>query len=109
MPTAEKIMTNLLTCADIRIDGTRPWDIQVHDRHFFNRVLASGTLGFGESYMDGWWDCDALDEMCCRAIHAGLENRFALRLPNVWALITALVANQQSLRRSQKSAGFTTI
>ena len=95
-------MTSLLACADIRIDGTRPWDIQVHDRHFFNRVLASGTLGFGESYMDGWWDCDALDEMSCRAIHAGLENRFALRLPNVWALLTALVANQQTLRRSRK-------
>ena len=102
MTTAEKVMTDLLACADIRIDGTRPWDIQVHDRHFFNRVLASGTLGFGESYMDGWWDCDALDEMCCRAIRAGLENRFALRFPNVWALLTAVVANQQTLRRSRK-------
>ena len=40
--------------------------------------------------------------MCCRAIHAGLENRFALRLPNVWALLTALVANQQTFRRSRK-------
>src|SRR5437660_4122665 len=79
MPTAENVMTNLLACAVIRIDGTRPWDIRVHDRHFFNRVLASGTLGFGESYMDGWWDCDALDEMCCCAIHAGLENRAVCR------------------------------
>jgi cyclopropane-fatty-acyl-phospholipid synthase len=102
MPTAEKIITSLLACADIRIDGRRRWDIQVHDRRFFNRVLASGTLGFGESYMDGWWDCDALDEMCCRAIRVGLENRFALRLPNVCALLTALVANKQTLRRSRK-------
>src|SRR4029434_1029034 len=102
MSIAENVMTNLLALADIRINGARRWDIQVHDQRFFNRVLASGTLGFGESYMDGWWDCDALDEMCCRAIHAGLENRFTLRLPNVWALRTALVANQQTLRRSRK-------
>ena len=68
-------MTNLLAFADIRINGTRPWDIQVHDRRFFSRVLASGTLGFGESYMDGWWDCNALDEMCCRAIRAGQTGR----------------------------------
>ena len=95
-------MTNLLTFADIRIDGARPWDIQVNDRRFFSRVLAFGTLGFGESYMDGWWDCDALDEMCCRAIRARLEKRFAFRLPNVWALLTALVANQQTARRSRK-------
>jgi cyclopropane-fatty-acyl-phospholipid synthase len=102
MPSAENVMTNLLASADIRINGARRWDIQVHDPHFFNRVLASGTLGFGESYMDGWWDCAALDEMCCRAIRAGLEKRFAFRLPNVWALLTALLANQQTLRRSRK-------
>jgi cyclopropane-fatty-acyl-phospholipid synthase len=74
----------------------------VHDRRFFSRVLASGTLGFGESYMDGWWDCDALDEMCCRTIRAGLEKRFAFRLPNVWAFLTALIVNQQTARRSRK-------
>jgi hypothetical protein len=95
-------MTNLLAFADIRINGARPWDIYVHDRRFFNWVLASGTLGFGESYMDGWWDCDALDEMCCRAIGAGLEKRFQFRPPNVRASLTALLANQESLRRARK-------
>jgi cyclopropane-fatty-acyl-phospholipid synthase len=102
MSRAQDVMTNLLAFADIRVNGARPWDIQVHDRRFFSRVLASGTLGFGESYMDGWWDCDALDEMCCRAIRAGLEKRFAFRLPNVWALLTALFANQQTPRGARK-------
>ena len=102
MSKAQDVMTNLLKFADIRINGDRPWDIQVHDRRFFSRVLASGTLGFGESYMDGWWDCEALDDMCCRAIRAGLDKRFAFRLPNFWALLTALLANQQTLRRSRK-------
>ena len=40
--------------------------------------------------------------MSCRAIRAGLEKRFKLRLPNVWAFLTALLANQQTLRRSRK-------
>jgi cyclopropane-fatty-acyl-phospholipid synthase len=102
MSGAQNVMTNLFACADVRVNGARPWDIQVHDPRFFNRVLASGTLGFGESYMDGWWDCDALDEMCYRAIRAGLEKRFAFRLPNVWALLTALIVNQQTPRRSRK-------
>src|SRR5438093_9870590 len=102
MSRAQDVMTNLLALADIRIDGARPWDIQVHDRRFFSRVLASGTLGVGESYMDGWWDCDALDEMCCRAIRAGLEERVECRLPNVWAFVTALVARQPIFRRSRK-------
>jgi cyclopropane-fatty-acyl-phospholipid synthase len=102
MSIAQDVMTNLLGFADVRINGDCPWDIQVHDRRFFSRVLASGTLGFGESYMEGWWDCAALDEMCCRAIRAGLEKRFKFRLPNVWAFLTAVLANQQTLRRSRK-------
>src|SRR5207247_6743311 len=102
MSRAQNVMTDLLALADIRINGDRPWDIQVHHRRFFGRVLASGTLGFGESYMDGWWDCDALDEMCSRSNRAGLEKRFAFLLPNVSALLTALVANQQTFRRSRK-------
>jgi cyclopropane-fatty-acyl-phospholipid synthase len=52
--------------------------------------------------MDDCWNCDALDEMCCRAIRAGLDKRFAFRLPNVWALLTALLVNQQTARRSRK-------
>jgi cyclopropane-fatty-acyl-phospholipid synthase len=102
MSRVQDVITNLLAFADIRVNGARPWDIQVHDQRLFGQLLASGTLGFGESYMDGWWDCDALDEMCCRAIHAGLEKRFAFRLPNVWAVLTALFANQQTLRRARK-------
>src|SRR5438046_9564523 len=101
MSRAQNVMTNLLGFADIRINGARPWDIQVHDRRFFNRVLASGTLGFGESYMDGWCGCDALDELCYRAIRAGLEKRFAFRRPIVWTFLTALVGTQLTLRRSR--------
>ncbi len=26
-----------------------------------SEVLAGGSVALGESYMDGWWDCDALD------------------------------------------------
>lgn len=52
---------DLLDRASISLNGTRPGDIHVHDEGFFDRVLAEGSLGLGESYMDGWWDCDALD------------------------------------------------
>src|SRR5439155_23084295 len=98
MPKAEAVMTNLLAFADIRIDGARPWDLQVQDRRFFSRVLASGTRGFGETYMDGWWDCEALDEMCCCAIHARLEERFTYSLRNLFAFAISLLSNRQSRR-----------
>ena len=52
--------------------------------------------------MDGWWDCDALDEMCCRAIRARLDQQLAFNLPNLWTLVSALLVNQQTRGRSRK-------
>lgn len=52
----------LLARADIRINGDRPWDLIVHRDDFYPRVFREGSLGLGESYMDGWWDTPALDQ-----------------------------------------------
>jgi cyclopropane-fatty-acyl-phospholipid synthase len=73
---AQATIQDLFASADIRLGGERSWDIRVHDERFFRRILTGGTLAFGESYMEGWWDCDALDEMCCRAIRRGSKSGF---------------------------------
>jgi cyclopropane-fatty-acyl-phospholipid synthase len=52
---------NLLQKADIQIEGIRPWDIRIRHHGFFNRIMLQGLLGLGESYIDGWWECDRLD------------------------------------------------
>jgi cyclopropane-fatty-acyl-phospholipid synthase len=70
--TLRKKVEYLLSIADVEINGTRPWDLQVHNNKFYHRVLASGSLGLGESYMDGWWDCDALDEFFNKVLRANL-------------------------------------
>ena len=62
MSYSKKKLTDLLAIADIQIGGTRPGDIIVHDERFYKRVLSGGSLALGESYMDGWWDADSLDE-----------------------------------------------
>jgi cyclopropane-fatty-acyl-phospholipid synthase len=63
----------LLGRAGLTVNGDRPWDIQVHDDRFFARVLARGSLGLGESYMDGWWDSGQLDELIARVLRADLK------------------------------------
>ena len=63
MPTSyEKTLTDLFALADVEINGHRLWDIQVHDPRFYKRVLSQSSLGLGESYMDGWWDCEQIEE-----------------------------------------------
>lgn len=92
---------SLLEGSEVAIDGRRPWDIQVRDEAFFERVLAQGSLGVGESYMDGQWDCEQLDEMLFRVFRAQAE----LRLPSfrqVWAAIGARLRNPQSPVRAFK-------
>lgn len=59
--------------AGIQINGNNPWDIHVHNKGVYPRVLAEGSLGLGESYMDGWWDCHRLDEFFNRILRAGLD------------------------------------
>jgi len=72
---AKDTVAELLRAADIEIDGGDPWDIHVHDERFHARVLADGTLGAGESYMDGWWDVEHLDECFARIHRAALDDR----------------------------------
>ncbi len=43
MTTDKDIVRQLLDLAGISIDGSRPWDIQVHDERFYRRVLKDGS------------------------------------------------------------------
>ncbi|GAB6068436.1 cyclopropane fatty acyl phospholipid synthase [Methylothermus subterraneus] len=90
---------SLLAEADIRIGGSRPWDIQVHDERFFQRVLAETSLGFGEAYMDGWWDCRQLDELVCRILRRGLLGRVR-SWQDAWTALKAKLLNLQHPRRA---------
>lgn len=63
----------LLAHADVKVNGTRRWDIQVHDPRFYEHVWGQQSLGLGESYMDGWWDCSHVDEFLVRIVHAKIH------------------------------------
>jgi len=101
---AQTIITELFARADIRMNGGRPWDLRIHDDRFYRRVLAQGTLGLGEAYMDGWWDCDALDELCCRAAGARLEEQLPVNFTTVAATVAAVLRNLQTVRRARQVA-----
>ncbi|MEM1060517.1 MAG: cyclopropane fatty acyl phospholipid synthase [Verrucomicrobiota bacterium] len=72
-PAAQRRLCARLKRAGVTVNGGRPWDLQVHDERFFRRVLTSGTLGLGESYMDGWWDCAAIDQLVDRYFRSRID------------------------------------
>ena len=75
VPQPPAALSALLAPADIHLNGDRPWDIRVHHPRLYRRVLTGWSLGLGESYMDGDWDCAQLDEMFTRLMRLGLEHR----------------------------------
>ena len=89
----------LVRPADIRIDGDRPWDVRVHDERLYQRVLAHGTLGLGEAYMDGWWECEAIDQMVERA-H---RSEIARRLASPTTLLRVAEAKLRNLQRGDRA------
>ena len=94
------IVERVFAGADVRINGSRPWDIRVHRDRFFRRVLAGTDLGFGESYMDGDWSCDRLDEMATRIFRAGLQRRG--RLVDVVETLVARFLSRQTRARVRR-------
>jgi cyclopropane-fatty-acyl-phospholipid synthase len=101
---ARTAVAALLAKADIAIDGGRPWDLQVHDDRVFQRLLASGSLGLGEAYMDGDWDCAALDQFFDRAISARLSDKLGMTPTLALLIASAKLQNRQTMRRSKEVA-----
>ena len=93
---AKNLLQEILTPADIQINGTRPWDIQVHNPAFFESALSGGSLALGESYMDRWWECAALDQFFERLLGARVDQTVKTHLlPLIWILVKARLFNAQ--------------
>jgi cyclopropane-fatty-acyl-phospholipid synthase len=96
----KEMAKSILAIADVDIDGSDPWDIQVHDEDFYRRVFSQGTLGLGESYMDGWWGCKHLDEFFDRVLRARLD----IHLQKNWKLISSVLLARLFNRQSKNRA-----
>jgi cyclopropane-fatty-acyl-phospholipid synthase len=96
------VLVRLLERADVRFNGGRPWDIQVRDPSLYQRVLRHGSLGFGESYMDGAWESERLDETFDRVLSANVDRELHLltRLQFLGAILKNRLVNRQSRTRA---------
>jgi cyclopropane-fatty-acyl-phospholipid synthase len=90
------IIQEILDLADVRINGDRPWDIQVQNQKFYERVLSGGSLALGESYMDDWWNCEALDQFFTKILGARLYKKAKKSKQVIWAILKAKITNVQS-------------
>jgi cyclopropane-fatty-acyl-phospholipid synthase len=66
-----RALQDLFAPSGLTLDGDAPWDPRVRDERFYGRVVANGSLGLGESYVDGWWDCEELETFFYRLLSSG--------------------------------------
>ncbi|HBI5523803.1 TPA: cyclopropane fatty acyl phospholipid synthase [Salmonella enterica subsp. enterica serovar Welikade] len=90
----------ILNDAGISINGNKPFDIQVKNQQFFKRVLLEGSLGLGESYMDGWWECGRPDIFIERLLSVDAESRVDGSIKNIIRGAVSRLVNLQSRKRA---------
>lgn len=88
--------------AGVEFNGDSIWDIQVHDPAVYSMIMTRGSLGFGEAYMKGLWDCRAMDMMFTRLLGADLHNKLTSfsHLPLMISIIWQHIFNLQSITRA---------
>jgi cyclopropane-fatty-acyl-phospholipid synthase len=99
---AKIIGEKILALADINVGGNNPWDIQVKDDSFYVKVLSGGSLGFGNSYVDGLWECEAIDELVDRLLRFDLKAK--LKGTNSFEVLKTLLLTKIINRQSRSRA-----
>jgi cyclopropane-fatty-acyl-phospholipid synthase len=95
-----KTISKLLESADIKINGTRPWDIQVRNPNFYDAFFHGTSLTIGESYMRGDWDCDRIDELIYRLIQSNIT---ALAKKDLRFIAKAIEARFMNVSRKSRA------
>lgn len=108
MKDLETVVANALKHADIEIGGKKAWDITIHDKRFYRRVIRERQLGLGEAYMDGWWDAARIDEFVAHLLESDISSKIKLS-PDVIALgfvesMKWQLTNKQDIKRAHKNA-----
>ena len=98
------MIRDLLAVAGVEVGGVAPRDLRVHDRRFYDRVLSQGALGLGESYLDGWWDCDRIDQLVCRVLEEDLITKVARGWRTAATWLVAQMMNLQTVARAPQVA-----
>ena len=96
------VVQSLLNLAGITLNGNNPWDVQVQDERVYKRWISETELGLGESYMDGWWDCEALDDFFDKVLRAGLEQKIERDWKTLLFILSTKLFNQQTKKKSKR-------
>ena len=77
---------------------------QVRNEKLWDRVVSQRQLGLAEAYMDGWWECDAIDEFLTRLLDIDVLSFLRPRLPLYAHWVKSNFLNHQTKARATMNA-----
>ena len=95
--------SSVLEEAGIALNGPHPWDPQIHNTRALRRIVLGGSLGAGESYVDGDWDCTSLDQLSTRLLQSGIDERWESPFGFSIARLASPLVNFQSRSFARKN------
>jgi cyclopropane-fatty-acyl-phospholipid synthase len=87
-----EILKKVAAQTGICFNGQAPWDIQILDDRAYGLILTRGSLGFGEAYMDGLWECERLDQLFHRLLSFDVNHSLG---GGTWLRLAAEVLRQR--------------
>lgn len=104
MSKEKKVLETILSETDIQINGNHKWDPQINDHKFYKQVITEGSIGLGEAYMNGLWDCEALDEFFYKVLTAKIETKIKKNIKVLSYIFASRFINKQTKERSKQVA-----
>ncbi|MFT4304370.1 MAG: class I SAM-dependent methyltransferase [Candidatus Woesearchaeota archaeon] len=89
----EKLVNKLLEKSEVKLGE----DIIIDNKSAYRDFILKGSLGFGESYMEGKWDSPHLDVLVAKILNAQIEqNRFIGTLTDNILRLRSVLLNLQT-------------
>ncbi len=100
----QRMLQKMLDEIDVTINGKKPYDIKVHDKRMYTKLFKDKSIGAGDAYVEGMWDCEKLDELFFRICRNKLYNKIYSPFSETLYSLKNSVINQQTREKSEEVA-----
>ena len=99
---AERIVRSKFESAGIDIGTSDSCEVKVIDSSFYSDVLFKGSLGLGDSYIEGKWQCQNIDRIVSKLLKNGTYSPLVARTYDIGHSFANIFTNLQNRFRSRQ-------
>ncbi len=96
----------ILDRAGVPLNASEPWSLHVHNEKLWDRIIEHRQLGLAQGYMDGWWDCDPIDEMPTRLLSINVLSTLSPSPALAGHVVKSKALNRQTKSRAARKAKY---